>query len=150
MRLAFGAIGALGIGLAPGLIGMAGQSSTLFRGLPVEEFRLLAVQVQGPQHMLPSTWRMPQWLAWGCYPILGLLSLHGSRREPWPVARVRFACLMGVNLASLGLAYLAVEGVGDLRVTIFQPFRMATLARGLALVAVSGRVLGLWNRGGPG
>ena len=80
---------------------------------------------------------------------LGVLSgarAPGARaagdREPWPAARVRLAILMGVNLASLALAYLAVEVVGDLRVTVFQPFRMATLARGLALVAVSGRVAG--------
>ena len=145
------AVGALGLALAPGLALMAGQGGRLFRGLPEEEFRLLAVMVQGPQHMLPSTWRAPQWLAWGCYPTLAVLAFVGARadraRQPWPASRTRLALLMGVNLASLGLAYLVVEVVGDLRVTIFQPFRMATLARGLALVAVSGRVVSLWGRG---
>jgi hypothetical protein len=140
------AIGALGLALAPGVLLMAGQGGELFKGLPTEDFRLLAVLVQGPQHMLPSTWRMPQWLAWGCYPILAILALSQSSR-PWPASRVRLALLLGVNLASLGLAYLAVEVVGDLRVTVFQPFRMATLARGLALVAVAGRVVTLWERG---
>jgi hypothetical protein len=96
--------------------------------------------------MLPSTWRMSQWLAWGCYPILAVLALVQSQ-TPWPAPRIRLALLMVVNLASLGVAYLAVEVVGDLRVTVFQPFRMATLARGLALVAVSGRVVSLWDQG---
>ena len=145
------AIGALGLALAPSLIWNAGQAGRLFEGLPPEEFRLLAVMVQGPQHMLPSTWRTPQWLAWGCYPVLALLSLGrvglDRSRDPWPPARRRLAVLMGVNLASLGLAYVAVEVLGDLRVTIFQPFRMATLARGLALIAISGRVVALWERG---
>jgi len=31
--------------------------------------------------------------------------------------------------------------------TVFQPFRMATIARGLALVALSGRWVALWHRG---
>ena len=145
------AIGALGLGLAPAVIWNAGQAGALLKGLPPEEFRLLAVMVQGPQHMLPSTWRAPQWLAWGCYPVLALLAMGrvglDRTREPWSPARVRLAGLMAVNLASLGLAYLAVEIVGDLKATIFQPFRMATLARGLALVAISGRLIALWRRG---
>ena len=144
------AILGLGIALIPGLALMIGQGGRLFTGLPVEEFRQLAVLVQGPQHMLPSTWRTPQWLAWACYPTLALLAFARTTNfpsPPWPAARWRMAMLMVVNLASLGAAYLAIEVVGDLRVTLFQPFRMATLARGLALVAVSGRVLALWNRG---
>ncbi len=145
------AIGALGLALAPSLAWNAGQAGRLFEGLPPEDFRVLAVLIQGPQHMLPSTWRASQWLAWGCYPVLALLALGRigfvPSRRPWPSSRIRLASLMGVNLASLGLAYLAVEVVGDLKVTIFQPFRMATLARGLALVVVSGRLVALWSRG---
>jgi Domain of unknown function (DUF6798) len=145
------AIGMLGLALAPGLFLMAGQGGRLFEGLPPEEFRLLSVMIQGPQHLLPSTWRTPQWLAWGCYPVLALLALGGvgldRSGELRPASRFRFAALMAVNLASLVLAYLAVEVAGDLRVTVFQPFRMATLARGLALVAISGRLVALWRRG---
>jgi len=145
------AIGALGLALAPSLIANAGQAGRLFEGLAPEDFRQLAVLIQGPQHMLPSTWRASQWLAWGCYPVLAWLAIarigFDRSRDPWPVARVRLASLMVVNLVSLALAYLAIEVVGDLKVTIFQPFRMATLARGLALVAVSGRIVGLWDRG---
>jgi hypothetical protein len=145
------AIGLLGLALAPALALMGGQGVRLFQGLPPEEFRLLAVMIQGPQHMLPSTWRTSQWLGWGCYPVLALLAVGrlglGRSQEPWPAPRVRFAALMVVNLASLALAYLAVEVIKDLRVTVFQPFRMATLARGLALVAISGRLVSLWGRG---
>ncbi len=144
-------VGALALGQVPAMALMAGQGGRLFDGLPAEEFRQLAVLVQGPQHMLPSTWRTPQWLAWGCYPVLALLAFGragmGGDRARWPAARVRLAALMAVNLASLGAAYVAVEGLGNLKVTIFQPFRMATLARGLALVAASGRLVGLWRRG---
>lgn len=145
------AIGALGLALAPALAFNAGQAGRLFEGLPVGEFRTLAVLIQGPQHMLPSTWRASQWLAWGCYPVLACLALGrvGLDRSPgpWPAARVRLVALLAVNLASLALAYLAVEVIGDLRATVFQPFRMATLGRGLALVAASGRVVALWGRG---
>jgi hypothetical protein len=145
------AIASLGLAMVPSLALMVGQGPKLLKGLPPEEFRLLAVMIQGPQHMLPSTWRASQWLAWSCYPLLGLMALRevglGWVRAPWPAARVRLVALMAVNLASLALAYLAVEVVGDLRVTVFQPFRMATLARGLALVAISGRLVALWVRG---
>lgn len=142
------AIGALGLALAPGMAAMAGQGGRLFEGMPADEFRLLSVMVQGPQHMLPSTWRASQWLAWGCYPALALLALGGPARDgARQPARARLAILMAVNLASLALAYLAVEVMGNLRVTVFQPFRMATLTRGLALVAISGRVAALWGRG---
>ncbi len=142
------AVAALALGQVPPLALMLGQGGTLLEGLPVEEFRQLAVLVQGPQHMLPSTWRTPQWLAWACYPALAALALGGDRGPGWPAGRARLAALLGVNLVSLGLAYVAVEWVGDLRATIFQPFRMATLARGLCLVAIAGRVVMLWRRGG--
>ncbi len=145
------AVGWLALGQCPALALMMGQGGRLFEGLPADQFRQLAVLVQGPQHMLPSTWRMPQRLAWGCYPVLALLAFGrvglAKERDPWPAPRARLAALLGVNLVSLGVAYLAIEGLGNLKVTIFQPFRMATLARGLALVAVSGRLVGLWRRG---
>jgi hypothetical protein len=145
-RLALVAIGATGLAALPGLSLTLGQSGKLLEGLSTEDFYRLAVQVQGPQHMLPSTWPLPRWLAFGCYPILaGLAFLEVGR--PWSAARVRMATLMVVNLLSLAVAYLAVEVVQDLRVTIFQPFRMATVARGLALVAVAGRLVQLWNQG---
>ncbi len=161
-RLAARGLGALVVGMVLGLAPHLGQDAHLFQGLPPEEFRLLSVELQGPQHMLPHLWRWPQWLAWGCYPVLAVLALvaapapsrEGGSEEPfvpapsWPRARTRLAVLMAINLAGLGLAWVAVERLHDLPVTLFQPFRMATVLRGLALVALSGRVLALWRRGG--
>ncbi len=60
-----------------------------------------------------------------------------------------WAYLLLVNLLGLGLRLGGRRGVSDLRVTLFQPFRMATVFRGLALVAFSGRLLTLWQKG-PG
>ena len=59
----------------------------------------------------------------------------------------RIALLLAINLAGLGLAWVAVEALHDLRATLFQPFRMATIARGLALVLLAGHVRALWGRG---
>jgi hypothetical protein len=151
-RAALGLL-ALGLSLLPWGVLYVGQSARLCPGLPAEEFRLLSVELQSPQHMLPHLWRRPQWLAFGCYPILALLALGrpwrsvGNASRPWPAARTRLALLMAVNLAGLVLAWFAVEVLGDLRVTLFQPFRMATMFRGLALVAASGRIVRLWNGG---
>src|SRR5262249_52228654 len=141
----------LGLALVPGVALQLGQGARLFQGLPPEEFRLLSVELQNPQHMLPHLWRLPQWLAFGCYPILAFLALPGrsggAALAPWPAARTRLALVLAGNLAGIGLAWVAVEVVRDLRVTVFQPFRLATLFRGLALVAVSGRLVGLWKDG---
>ena len=46
--------------------------------------------------------------------------------------------LLGVNLVGLALAWFGVERLRNLRLTLFQPFRMATVARGLCLVLVAG------------
>ena len=55
--------------------------------------------------------------------------------------------MLAVVLASLGAAWVAIEVLHNLRITIFQPFRMATVARGLALVLIAGRLVELWERG---
>ncbi|MEJ7637806.1 MAG: DUF6798 domain-containing protein, partial [Singulisphaera sp.] len=93
------------------------------------------------------------WLAWGCYPVIASLALgrvgQGGERRPWPAARVRLALMMAVNLVGLGIAWWGVEVAKDLRLTLFQPFRMATMARGMALAVLSGRVIALWSRGRP-
>jgi hypothetical protein len=73
--------------------------------------------------------------------------LDADEASPQPVGPMRFALLCAVLLAGLGLAYVLVEIVGHLRVTVFQPFRMATIARGLALIALAGRCLSLLRRG---
>jgi hypothetical protein len=141
------------LALMPGAALTLMQGNRLFAGLTPAEFRLLGVELQMAQHMVPSLWRMPQWLAWGAYMVLGSFSLlvreGGTARGPRdPSIKARFAILFGVLLAGLGVAYLMVEVVGNLRVTVLQPFRMATVARGLALIAVSGRCVLLWTRDG--
>ncbi len=157
----------LGLALLPGVLPNVLQGGRLFEGMTPEEFRRIGVELQMAQHMVPSLWRRPQWLAWGGYVVLGGISAGGAvlacvragaggapssdlddrEASPRPVAPIRLALLCAVLLASLALSYVMVEIVGDLRLTVFQPFRMATIARGLALVALAGRCLTLWRRG---
>ncbi len=146
------ALGALGLALSPGLFMNLGEQGRIFEGLPAEEFRLLSLEVQGPQHMLPHLWRFPQWLAWGCFPLLAALSFRVTATQTQPLpsrssVQARLAIVLGVGLLGLGGALFGVEILQDLRVTLFQPFRMATIFRGLVLVVLSGRLLLLWNSG---
>jgi hypothetical protein len=102
---------------------------------------------------------MPQWLSWGCYLVLAALALAGGpqRREanspglrvtlPWPPARIRLAALLAITLAGLGAAWCAIEQWHQVRVTVFQPFRMATVVRGIALVFVAGGLVVRWRAG---
>jgi hypothetical protein len=145
-------VGALGLALVPWGALYLGQAGRLYEGLPPAEFLLLCAELQSPQHMLPHLWRLPQWLALGCTVILAVQAM--ARQEVagettrWPCSRVRLTIMMAVNLAGLGLAWLAVEVFKNPAVTVFQPFRMATVFRGLALIALSGRIVGLWRNGG--
>jgi hypothetical protein len=151
-RQTAGALAALTLALVPGLwLNMRG-SGGLLDGVDLNEFRLLSVELQGPQHMLPHLWRLPQWLAWGCFLVLAAVSVAPAfpeHDEPaCPPARSRLLTLLAVNLLGLGLAWLGVEWWQDLRLTLFQPFRMATIARGLCLILVAGHAVRLWRRAG--
>jgi hypothetical protein len=73
----------------------------------------------------------------------------GGVYSQWPPARCRLVASLAVILAGLGVAWFAIEVLHQVRVTIFQPFRMATLARGMAIVMVSGRLVALWRSSGP-
>jgi len=130
--------------LAPGWALVAGQSGRLMEGLPEEEFLTLAASIQSPQHMLPHLWRMPQWLAGGAYLVLAGLAIGSGPRS---AGRDRLAVNLGVCLAFLLVGWVAVEVVHSAKATLFQPFRMATLARGICLVLAADRVRGLWARG---
>ena len=70
--------GIVGLILAvlPGLAVNVAPGSSLQGTMPADVFWLLSVELQSPQHMLPHLWRMPQWLAWCCYLILGALALE--------------------------------------------------------------------------
>jgi len=156
MGLAAAVIPGLAVNLAPG--------PSLVGNMPADVFWLLSVELQSPQHMLPHLWRMPQWLSWGCYLALAALAIlhrgrprsggpaateHGtSSLTPWVPARLRLAASLAIILAGLGAAWYAIELRHQVRVTVFQPFRMATLARGIALVMVAGRLVMLWRWGG--
>ncbi len=153
-------LAALTLAVLPGLAVNLPSGSSLVGALPEDVFWLLSVELQSPQHMLPHLWRMPQWLSWTCYLTLAALQLgrggftrdrsdgpvcrDGIPSNSWPLARRRLAVSLGVILAGLGAAWFAIEVLHQVRVTIFQPFRMATLARGWQL---SSSLAG-WSRSG--
>ncbi|AMV36877.1 DUF6798 domain-containing protein [Planctomyces sp. SH-PL62] len=154
-RLAIGASLATGLAIVPGLVANLAPFGNLHEGLPPETFRLLTVELQSPQHMLPHLWREPQWLAAGAYLALAVLALLASsgRRDqdaeptrPDP-ARLRLVLMLGVVLVWLAASWVAVEMIRHVGATVFQPFRVATFGRGLCLIFVSGRVVALWRRG---
>ncbi len=140
------ALAALFLAMMPALWLHGGSAGALFRGLPLEDFFLLSASVQSPQHMLPHLWRTPQWLAWGSTMLLAGVSLWlvGGDGQ---AARRKLGVLLAINLMALGVAWIAVEVWHDARITLFQPFRMATVARGLALVALAGHIRSLLSRG---
>ena len=148
-----GAAGCLAV--VPGLILNLWPFSSIREGLPPEKFRLLTVELQSPQHMLPLLWRMSQWLAAGAYLALAVVALWDSKRrddaDAGPSrneARSRLVLMLAVALVWLAGSWVAVEGFRHIGATVFQPFRMATLARGLALILAGGYVVSLWGRGG--
>ena len=142
------------LALVPAILGLRTTSKILFAGLEPEPYQLLAAYVQSPQHMVPHLWRMPQWLAWFAYLVagswgvfhfgLGGVPVEFDRPDLGP--RRRLMVLLALLLVGLAAAWVAIE-LGNIRATLFQPFRMATLVRGLCLVLASGPVFVLWNRG---
>ena len=116
---------AVGLSVLPGLALNLAPGGSLLQGLPPADFWTLAVELQSPQHMLPHLWRMPQWLAWGAYLVLAALA-----PGRWTPARVRLVAMLTVILVGLGAAWVAIEWLHQMRITVFQPFRMATVARG--------------------
>jgi hypothetical protein len=154
------AIAGLALAVVPALAFNLAPFGSLEGNLPQDLFWQLSVELQSPQHMLPHLWRMPQWLAAGCYVAVAAVSLFEFRRVPiagldgegfdasaqWPPERVRLASVLLVIIAGLGVAWYLVEFRHHVRVTIFQPFRMATVARGLALLLLAGRLVILWRR----
>jgi hypothetical protein len=143
------------VAVIPGLAVNLAPGGSLLGDMPVHDFLLLTAELQSPQHMLPHLWRMPQWLAWASYLALAALPMAGARVKPEQAAisrpspaRLRLTALLAIILLWLGAAWYAIEVRHQVRVTIFQPFRMATIARGIALVLVVGRLVVLWRSGG--
>ena len=152
-KTALAGLSLLGIAVTPGYLFNVGSSKTLFEGLSSDDFRMLCSELQSPQHMVPHLWRMPQWLGFACYPLLAMSSLlptsDQAAHTAFPVRRTRLLIVLGVNLLGLAVAWAGVEVLGSLTLTIFQPFRLATFARGLCLVFVSGHLVRLWEQGLP-
>jgi Domain of unknown function (DUF6798) len=147
----------------PGLAYNVQAGSQLMGQMPASDFWLLSVELQSPQHMLPHLWRMPQWLACLSYLAMAALAVSARRtacpvapvptgREPSgafgpSAARVRLVAALVVILAGLAAAWFLIEKQHSLQVTVFQPFRMATIARGIALALIAGRIAALWKAG---
>ena len=160
---ALGCVILLALAVGPGLLLNLGSGRSIQGDMPADVFWLLSVELQSPQHMLPHLWRMPQWLAAGAYLALAALALFGSRplcsADPdrdenrsfdlalGSPARLRLGLTLAVILIALGIAWYAIEVRHLVSVTVFQPFRMATVARGMALMLVSGRLVNLWRSG---
>lgn len=153
---AIGGLTSLGIAVVPGLSVNLLRGSTLQGGLPDRLFWILSVELQSPQHMLPHLWRMPQWLAWFGYLVLGMLAITSRTGRPAddppvgsdPEARAprwRLAVMLATIAIGLGAAWAAIEVGHNIRATVFQPFRLSTVARGMSLVFISGRLLVLWR-----
>lgn len=135
----------LGLAVLPGLLVNGGRSGSLLSGLSLDDYWTLAVELQSPQHMLPHLWRRPQWLSFGCYFVLAGISLIEMRRTK-PISGIRLALMLGVILLGLAAAWFGIEVLHDVRLTVFQPFRMATIARGIALILISGHIMRLWRQ----
>jgi hypothetical protein len=139
------------VAVAPGVALVAGQGDVLFAGMAPEAYRLIAGYIQNPQHLIPSLWRGTQWAAWLGYPALVVRFWPRGEPETSPgrEARVRLAILLGMVLAGLGVAYAGIEVAHSVRVTLFQPFRMATVARGMCLVLIAPGLIGHLRSGDP-
>ncbi len=154
----------LGLALAviPGLAVNVQDPSQLLGKLAPSDFWLLSVELQSPQHMLPHLWGMPQWLACLSYLSLAALALGawkaGRHLAPHhtdqnldatgpPAARLRLVTSLVVLLSGLAVVWFLIEKRHSLQVTVFQPFRMATIARGIALALLAGRIVMLWRAG---
>ena len=161
--IALRGLGLLALAVVPGLLINLPRGSNPRGDLPDSLFWIFSVELQSPQHMLPHLWRVPQWLAWLSYILLAGLQLMGSGSndtEGWTskdahdgpatpamAARNRLAIMLAAILIGLGLAWYAIEVQHWVQVTIFQPYRMSTVARGIALILIAGRLCRLWQTG---
>ena len=139
------AISAAGLAVLPGVASMIAQRSALTAGMAPDDLRLWAAYVQSPQHMIPHLWRRDQWLAALCFLAPAVAAAGGFRSAP-PARRIVLIAL-GLIVGGLAISTLAIELLENLRLTLFQPFRMATTARGMALVLLSVHVVRLWDAG---
>jgi hypothetical protein len=148
-----GGLTACCVGACPALLFAWNSSGTLLGGVDSEVFRLLAVEIQGPQHLAPWLWRTDQWAAAAAYLVLAWFGIadavhlrhEGGTGVGWRRIVSLFVC--GVILLAIG--WIGVAVMRDLRITLFQPFRLATVLRGVALLLAAPSFARLWNTGGP-
>jgi hypothetical protein len=117
-----------------------------------EVFRALAVEIQGPQHLAPWLWRTDQWAAAAAYLVLawfGIADAVRMRHECTEVAWRRIVALFVCGVILLACGWFGVAVMRDLRLTLFQPFRLATVLRGVALLLVAPSFARLWTTRGP-
>jgi hypothetical protein len=162
-RNAFLWIAGLAAAVIPGAVLNLGAGPRLMGEMPASDFWLLSVELQSPQHMLPHLWRMPQWLAVMSYLALAALAVshlkigrsvgpecndhNASIPFAWPAARARLLITLALIVAGLAVAWYLIEMRHIVQATVFQPFRMATMGRGIALLLMAGRVVNLWRAG---
>lgn len=142
------------LAVVPGIMANLASGPGLIGDMPQNEFWLLSIELQSPQHMLPHLWRMPQWLGFASYFALAGLTVCSKQVLPqvaaiardqstssalgWPSSRWRLLVSFGVIAVSLALSWFAIERLHSVQVTVFQPFRMATVARGIAPFSSAG------------
>lgn len=144
------------LSLAPAFARLPHQSKIVFDGLSERELILIAGYIQSPQHMTPGLWRTPQVSAWFCYAILAVVAIaagvprrdrnESSSNRSRNSARFRLGLILAITWSGLAIAWRLVAIDQIPRFILFQPFRVATIARGLALVFIAEHVFCLWMR----
>ena len=144
------------LSLAPAFARLPHQSKIVFDGLSERELILIAGYIQSPQHMTPGLWRTPQVLAWFCYAILAVVAIaagsmgrdqnESCSNRSRNSARFRLGLILAITWSGLAIAWRLVAIDQIPRFILFQPFRVATIARGLALVFIADHVFRLWTR----
>ena len=72
--------------------------------------------------------------------------MRRSRSRGRPLAS-RLLTTLALIVAGLAVAWYLIEKRHIVQATVFQPFRMATMGRGIALLLMAGRVVNLWRVG---
>ena len=158
--------------LGPAILDRPRASRLLFAGLPEPVYLTLAAYVQSPQHMIPHLWRDSQIWAWFGFVAIACVSAachacgsSASRRGRTPAphlhlrtvagpsaevedtrARLRLGIMLALLLVGLAGAWFGIERLHHAKLTLFQPFRLATVVRGLCLVFASRHIVWLWDQ----
>lgn len=113
------------------------QAAVLKQGVEQELFWSLATELQGPQHMRPIYWRSTQWYAAIALLIAGIaqIALSGNAVRTSPAIKKTAAWIFIITLGLL-IAVPGIEIFKSLNITMAQPFRLATIMRGMMLILI--------------